>query len=373
MNPSSRSGTRAGRLGAYALIGATVVIVAAAFAYVGGWLSPHRLTPARLVDQLQTNSGVFPGYRRNHAKGVCVTGYFQSSGQAAAYSVAQVFAPGERTPVVGRFAIPGGNPYAPDSSIPIRSMALRFALADGQQWRTGMNDMPVFPVSTPQAFYQMLQAQQPDPATGKPDPQKLGAFFAAHPETAAFLAWAKTATPSPSFATVSYWSLDAFQLVDGHGRHHPVRWRMVPEAPAGAPETPVGGGAGPGGSPDYLAADLRQRLAQAPLRWHLLITLAQPGDPIDDAAKEWPPDRRSVDAGTLVLTSTQPQQSGPCRDINYDPLVLPHGIEASGDPLLPARSAAYADSYLRRTSEEAHLPGYLPASLSAATKPDSRP
>ena len=63
----------------------------------------------------------------------------------------------------------------------------------------------------------------------------------------------------------------------------------------------------------------------------------------------------------------QPQQSGPCRDINYDPTVLPHGIETSGDPLLPARSAAYADSYLRRTSEEAHLPG----TASATAKPDN--
>jgi catalase len=362
MHLPSRSRTPTGRLGAYVLIGGAVVIFAAAFGYVGGWLAPHRLTPVRLVDQLQTNSGgPFPGYRRNHAKGVCVTGYFQSNGQAAAYSVAQVFAAGERTPIVGRFAIPGGNPYAPDSSIPIRSMALRFALADGQQWRTGMNDMPVFPVSTPEGFYQMLQAQQPDPATGKPDPQKMAAFFAAHPETAEFRAWAKTAKPSASFATQSYWSLDSFELVDGHGRRHPVRWRM-------APETPASDASGPAGNPDYLAADLRQRLAQGPLRWHLLITLAQPGDPIDEAAKEWPADRTTVDAGTLVLTRTQPQESGPCRDVNYDPTVLPNGIALSGDPLPPARSAAYATSYLRRTSEEAHLPG----TASAPTKPDSR-
>jgi catalase len=59
----------------------------------------------------------------------------------------------------------------------------------------------------------------------------------------------------------------------------------------------------------------------------------------------------------LVLERSEAQDSGPCRDVNYDPLVLPAGIEGSDDPLLPARSAAYADSYLRRTSEEARLPG----------------
>jgi catalase len=341
-----------------ALIAAVLLMIVLAFGYVGGWLAPQRLTAQRLVNQLQANAGVFSGYRRNHAKGVCVAGYFDSSGQAQAYSVAQVFAPG-RTPVVGRFAIPGGNPYAPDSSVPIRSFALRFTQANGQQWRTGMNSMPVFPVATPQAFYAQLQAQQPDPATGKPNPAKVKAFFTAHPETAAFLAWVKTARPSASYATETYWGLDAFEFVDANGARHAVRWRVVPEASDAATG---------GGDANYLDADLAQRLAEGPQRWHLLVTLANPGDPTHDATKQWPADRREIDAGTLVLTSIEPQQSGECRDINYDPTVLPHGIQISDDPLLPARSAAYATSYLRRTSEEAHLPG----TAAPATKPETK-
>ena len=348
--------SRPGMVLRLALIVLVLLVIVLAFGYVGGWLTPHRLTAQRLVDQLQANAGVFPGYRRNHAKGVCVTGYFDSNGQAQTYSVAQVFEPG-RTPVVGRFAVPGGSPYAPDSSVPIRSMALRFTQANGQQWRAGMNSMPVFPVATPQAFYELLQAQQPDPSTGKPNPAKLGAFFAAHPETAAFGAWIKTAKPSASYATDSYWSLNAFELVDANGQKHAVRWRMVPEARDAA--------AG-GSDANYLDADLAQRLAQGPQRWHLLMTLANPGDPTNDATKSWPADRREIDAGTLVLTGTEAQESGACRDINYDPTVLPHGIEISDDPLLPARSAAYATSYLRRTSEEAHLPG------TAATTPETK-
>ena len=348
--------SRPGMVLRLALIALVLLMIVLAFGYVGDWLTPHRLTAQRLVDQLQANAGVFPGYRRNHAKGVCVTGYFDSNGQAQTYSVAQVFEPG-RTPVVGRFAVPGGSPYAPDSSVPIRSMALRFTQANGQQWRAGMNSMPVFPVATPQAFYELLQAQQPDPSTGKPNPAKLGAFFAAHPETAAFGAWIKTAKPSASYVTDSYWSLNAFELVDANGQKHAVRWRMVPEARDAA--------AG-GSDANYLDADLAQRLAQGPQRWHLLMTLANPGDPTNDATKSWPADRREIDAGTLVLTGTEAQESGACRDINYDPTVLPHGIEISDDPLLPARSAAYATSYLRRTSEEAHLPG------TAATKPETK-
>jgi hypothetical protein len=44
---------------------------------------------------------------------------------------------------------------------------------------------------------------------------------------------------------------------------------------------------------------------------------------------------------------------GPCRDINFDPLVLPAGMVASDDPLLAARSAVYPESFRRRVTEEA--------------------
>ena len=332
----------------WAIIAAVIAFTTTGFAYVGGWISPQRLTPDRIVDGLQQAGGPHPGFRRNHAKGVCVAGHFDGNGNASAYSIAQVFAVG-RTPVVGRFAIPGGNPYAADDSAPVRSLALRFNLANGQQWRTGMNNTPVFAVATPQAFYEQMLANRKDPATGKPDPARLAAFFSAHPETAAFRAWAKTNKPSASFVTNSYYGLNAFYFIDSDGVRHAVRWRLAP-AVTDATTSPAG-------DENHLGRDLQQRLAAGPQRWHLLVTLAQPGDPINDATKAWPVDRTTIDAGVLVLDREQPQDSGACRDINYDPTVLPAGIAISDDPLLPARSAAYANSYLRRTGEEAHVPG----------------
>lgn len=325
-------------------IGAIILGSGAAFAYVGGWLDPHRLTPNQVVNALEANSGVHEGFRRNHAKGVCVVGRFESSGAAHDLSTAAVFAAGS-TPVVGRLALPGGNPYASDSSVPIRSFALMFTSSNGEQWRTGMNSMPVFPVATPQAFYDQQLAGRPDPKTGKPDPQRMQAFFAAHPETAAFRAWAKNAKPSASYATESYYGLNAFHLIDAKGTRQPVRWRLAPLDAVAAPA------AQPGHDADYLQTDLQQRLTQGPLRWRLLLTLGQPGDPTSDATRQWPADRPTVDAGTVVITSSAAQTDGPCRDVNYDPTVLPQGIAVSNDPLLAARSAAYAASYERRTGE----------------------
>src|SRR5699024_3091923 len=101
--------------------------------------APPWPTAAQVVNQFQDDGGTFHGYRRNHAKGICIAGYFQSNGKAVRYSVAEVFASGQRTPVIGRLSIPGTNPYAWDSSTPIRGMALELTEPDGQQWRTAMN------------------------------------------------------------------------------------------------------------------------------------------------------------------------------------------------------------------------------------------
>ena len=84
----------------------------------------------------------------------------------------------------------------------------------------------------------------------------------------------------------------------------------------------------------------------------MLVTLAQSGDPTADATRAWPADRPTVEFGTLVVEQAQGEADGPCRDYNFDPTILPSGMALSGDdPLLPARSAAYAYSFDLRTAE----------------------
>lgn len=326
-----------------AAIGAAMAALGAGFAYAAGWIGTPALTPQRIIDTFEAQAGHYPGYRKNHAKGLCVSGYFQSSGLAEPLSRARVFSQ-PRVPVIGRFAIGGANPFSPDTSIPVRSLALQFSTDDGQVWRTGMNNPPVLAVATPQAFYQQVLAMTPDPTTKKPDPSKMQAFFAAHPESAAFRQWASAYKPSDSFASTQYHSINAFVLEDGGGQTHPVRWQLEPQT-AFAPL--------PGHVEDnlYLQHDLRQRLAQGPLRWTLRLVLAEPGDPVNDPSQPWPAGRRSIDAGTLVVEQVDAPEQGACRDINFDPLILPHGIEPSDDPILAARSAAYSESFNRRSRE----------------------
>jgi catalase len=79
------------------MIGIVLVVVAAGFAYLGGWLTPGDLTPARFVDAFEQANGVHAGFRRNHAKGLGVSGFFESNGNGVRFSKAVVFRPGPRT------------------------------------------------------------------------------------------------------------------------------------------------------------------------------------------------------------------------------------------------------------------------------------
>lgn len=327
-----------------AVIGAVVAALALAFVFTGGWLSPRRLTPGRMIDTFEAVNGVHPGFRRNHAKGVCATGYFDSSGAGARLSSAAVFRPG-RIPVVGRFALAGGLPAVADSPKAVRSLAISFRPAGGQEWRTGMIDIPVFTVRTPAAFRDQLVASRPDPATGKPDPARMKAFLGRHPESARAIGMIGAAAFSSGFDNATYNGLNAFWFVDAAGRKTPVRWSTVPVQPF-APEP----AAQPAGD-NYLFDALVARLGQGALQWRLVAIIGQPGDPTDDATRPWPAERSRVDLGVLTFDHIAAEAPGNCRDINYDPLVLPDGIQASDDPLLSARSAAYAQSFTRRAGE----------------------
>jgi catalase len=327
-------------------IGVVIAGIAGLFFYAGGWIRPHKLSPATMINTFEQVNGERPGFRRNHAKGVCISGYFESNGRGVALSKAAVFLSG-RVPIIGRFALAGGQPYAFDAPHTVRSMALLFKLPDGEEWRTGMNNIPVFVVNSAQGFYDQLLASAPDPATGKPDAAKMSAFLVKHPEFAKAIQLIRSQPASSGFADSTYNSLDAFRFINAQGVVVLVRWAMVPAQPFEPISTSNPGQAGTNYLFDALIASIRAK----PLQWHLIITVAQPGDPTDDATLPWPPDRQRIDVGVLTIDHVESEDTSPVRDINFDPLVLPNGIAGSDDPLLSARSAAYSESFTRRESE----------------------
>ncbi|KQR73631.1 caspase [Burkholderia sp. Leaf177] len=328
------------------LIAIIVVALVAAFAFTAGWLTPGRLTPSKIVNALAPPGGPVLGFRRNHAKGICFTGSFESNGAAVALSKAPMFAPGSYA-VTGRFNLATPDPKAQDPMVRVRGLSLRIVAPGGSEWRAAMIDAPFFPVATPQAFYGLLQASA---KTNDPDAMKN--FAAAHPELGHFGAWAGSAPWTASYAEEQYNSLNSFVFTNAAGEDQTVRWSFVPAAKAEAvsPDQLKARGA------DFLETDITQRVKSGPQNWALVVTVANPGDPTADPSKAWPDDRRKVEAGTLVVNAIEPEADGPCRDLNFDPTVLPSGMHVSDDPFPAARSAAYSVSFNRRTAEDKDYP-----------------
>lgn len=343
---------RVARLG---LIAVVLGGLAGAFVYARGYLTPARLSPKKMIDTFeQLGQSPHPGFRRNHAKGVGFRGTFASNGRGAALSKAIVFAPGS-VPVIGRFALGGGMPAAADAPHTVRSLAVLFQLPNGEEWRSGMNNIPVFPASTAEGFHELLLATAPEPTTKKPNPAKMKALFEHHPETAKALQLIPAYPVSSGFDNSTYNGLNAFRFVAADGHVTFVRWAMVPvQAFIALDEV-----AAKAWDKNALFDGLIASAKQAPLKWRLVVTSAEPGDPSTDSTLPWPATRLQLDVGTLTVEQIESEETSPARDINFDPLVLPSGIEPSDDPILSARSAAYSQSFRRRESE--------PKSASAVT------
>ena len=285
------------------------------------------------------------GHRRNHAKGICFTGVFEANGAGSELSRAQVFARGQY-PVVGRFNLGTADANAADATVRVRGLGISIATPDGQEWRSAMIDPPVFTVSTPQGFYELLLASNSkDPNAMKSLPPRIRSSRPSAPGP-------RTRRGPAVTPRNGYNGLNSFVFVDGSGTEHVVRWSLLPAAQpvAISPDDLAKRG------PDFLEQEIAQRVASAPQRWTMLVTVANPGDPTADPTQAWPGDRRTIEVGTLVAEHVEAERDGPCRDINFDPAVLPFGIRTSDDPFPAARSAAYAKSYDLRTAEAKDYP-----------------
>ena len=322
-----------------ALAGAVTTLCAPAFGQVD---------PGKMVDTFERAGGKFEGYRRSAAKGICAAGEFVGSAQGRALSTSSAFS-GKPVPVIVRFSIGGGNPKAPDNARSQRNLALQFDLPNGETWQMGNISAPVFGASSPEQLLARLEAGLPDPETKKPNPDKIKAFNDANPEV---LLQGKHFASQPvpaSFGKVNYWGVHAFAFVGTGGTKQYGKWIFEP----------VGGTQGlsddeaKAKGTDFLFDDLRQRVAAGDVAFDFNLQLAQPGDKLDSATTPLPDDRKKVSLGRLTVKSVSPDATGPCVTINFNPMVLPKGVEASADPMLVGRAAPYAVSMGRRLVEGA--------------------
>ena len=322
----------------------SMLAIVLAFGTPLGIAAEAEVTPDQVVSAIEGVFGVTPGQRRNHIKGTCAAGEFVGDPKAAdAYSRSALFS-GKPVPVVARFSLAGGNPKVPDVAKNPRGMALEFSLPKGEAQHMTMLNTPVFGAAEPRTFYDLMVALKPDPATGKPDPEKMKAFKASHPDSLAQTDFLANNNPPASYANSAYFGIHTFKFVNRASKTTLVRWRFVPQdgekrlSDAELKSMPT----------NFLEQALIDRTKQGPLRWDMVIALGEPGDSVDDPTLAWPANRKEVKVGTLTIASAMTQQGGACEKINYDPLVMSDGIEPTNDPILQFRSPAYATSFAKR-------------------------
>jgi catalase len=297
--------------------------------------------PEAIVDAFNAVFGKFPNTRASGAKGVCATGTFTPSADAAGLSKAPQFA--QAVPVTGRFSMGGGNPKVSDKvKGTTRGFSLRFA--GDEPLVLVMISAPVFGSKTPQQLMEVLATRTPG-ADGKPDAAKIKAFSDANPETTRQAAWLNARPVPASYAGVDYWAVHAYTLTNGKGEAKVAKFKAVPAAgQLGLTDDEVKA------KPDSFYADeLKERLGKGPASFDLVAILGQEGDPTADITATWPEEsRQQVKLGTVAIAALEPDAT--CDASTFDPVVeLPDGVAGpADDPMFAIRSPAYAVALSRR-------------------------
>jgi catalase len=306
----------------------------------------NEVTAPQMIDAFEGTFGVHTGQRRNHIKGTCAAGEFVGTPEAAVLSRSALFS-GKPVPVVARFSLGGGSPEVPDAAPAPRGMALEYHIPGGALQHMTMINVPIFGASSPGSFRDAIVAAKPDPKTGQPDPQKLKAYLAAHPDAMALNDLASHHNPTANYYQTTYFGVHTFKFTDKKGTVHLVKWRFVPRD--GTKEmTPAEMKSAPH---DFLEKNLIERTSKGPALWDMIVYVGEPGDPEDNPTLAWPETRKHFTAGTLTITKATPQQKGTaCEPINFDPLIMADGIGPTNDPILLFRSPAYAVSFAKRLS-----------------------
>jgi catalase len=197
-------------------------------------ITTSNLTPEKqrlyeqIVDALYALFGAHPGYWPVHAKGLVCEGAFSPAATAASVSRAPHLQ-GTSVPITVRFSDFAGVPTVSDGD-PLaspRGMAIKFHLPGGMDTDIVAQSYDGFPVRTAEAFLVFVRALAAS-GPGVSSPTPLANFLASHPQVKRFVEAPK---PAPaSFATESYYGVNAFRFTNRDGASRNVRYRVRAEA-----------------------------------------------------------------------------------------------------------------------------------------------
>jgi catalase len=220
-------------------------------------------------------------------------------------------------------------------------MAIRFYLAEHVHTDIVAHSHDGFPAHNGEEFLQFIRlaaANRPE----APKPTPLDQFLATHPTV---LRFATAPKPIPtSFAHEAFFGVSALKFTNQHGVHRFGRYRIRPEA---ATEYLTDDESAQK-SPTFLFDELSHRIAQEPIKFRIVVQLAELEDKVDDPTANWPETRQQVELGTITLNQLADENETEMRKLIFDPIPRVDGIEPSADPLWQLRADLYLISGRRR-------------------------
>jgi catalase len=290
----------------------------------------------QIINTMLQVPGNQAGYRTVHAKGIVCEGMFTPSKNAAALSKAAHFQ-GAPVPITVRFSDGSPEPIIPDNSPNAgpRGIAIRFKLPGGVDTDIVAMSHNGFVVGTGEEFLALQKAiVATDPS--KPHPWPVEEFLGSHPRAVKFVT--ESQVIPASFANEAYFANHAFVFVNKKGVKQAGRYKLIPVAG----QRDLSAAEAQAKSANFLLEDLKARLATAPIKYRLVVQLPNAGDPTNDSSLVWPDDRKTIEVGTISITSVVADNAAAERTLAYDPTRLVDGIELSDDPIPALRSRVYA-------------------------------
>lgn len=291
--------------------------------------------PNKMVSFFEKTFGKHDGERRNHITGFCFSGsFYPNDEKMLMYSKASFFK--EPTKVTGRFSHKDG--IKKDENKPGHlGMAFESKLKNAEVFMTALNTLDFFPVATAEGFYKVMKYK------ATKDKKILDDIKKNHSELLLFKKYSKkNPLKIKGYENAQYNSLNSFILKNEKGDSTPVRWSFIPKDKNNVASKM---------NNVNLFEIMKDKIKDnGSVAWDMVITLANKNDDIDNSSIPWSGYHKQIHAGTLIVNNIT--QKGSCTNINFDPLILPKGIEPSNDSILLFRSPVYAITHGKRLSEQ---------------------
>ena len=306
-----------------------------------------------------------------HAKGGGAFGEFVTTGDVSAYTKADLFQPGKKTPMLARFSTVAGELGSPDTWRDPRGFALKFYTEHGN-YDMVANNTPVFFVKDPMKFQDFIRSQKRRADNHLRDHDMQWDFWTLSPESAHMVTWLMGDRGIPrTWRHMNGYSSHAYMWVNADGERFWVQYHFKTDQGI-----------------EYFTQDEADQMASIDTDYHIrdLYEHIESGEfpswslkvqimPYEDAkkyrfnpfdlTKVWPHgDYPLIDVGTMTLNRNPENYHTDIEVAAFEPSNLVPGIGVSPDKMLLGRIFSYADTHRYRIG-----PNYMQLPVNAPKSP----